>query len=668
MTRKPFAFSATLFVLAAAVSSAAADRDIDIDIVYPPNANVYDVVRDGGVDNTGKTDVTEKLQKLIAERANSLSILYFPKGEYLVSGSLIVKIDRSRKPSSHSHGPWIVGEKRSETVLRLADGTWPEPIYDLTRKTKRGKAKRASYPSALDRQVVLNTGDSTNTTFSKIIRNLTINTGRDNAGAIGVQFCTSNSGFIGEVTIVSEDGRGTCGLALAGVENGPGQVRNVYVRGFSVGFYNRAPYVMSVSHLTVENARQYGVVNAGMLAAENFSITMPGAGAAIKQDGRHFALLGARLRGETGLAIEGSSKLYLRDVTSAGFSGVLEEGRTEVDEYVSGRTVGLFAGRDSSLCLEIKRTPILAYETDMSKWANVLDYGADHVAGGDGKHDSTEAFQKALADEARTHIMVPYGSKPWKHVGYQWHKVPDPRGRNFWVRESLVIPPHVTRIVGAPGSIRHEYDDHVRLIVEGDGDVPLTIEGMRAPPLIIKGNRTVVLSHSSFGHSWGSIPKDKRGYDLPPYIVFEGTGDVFMNDVSSPFQVKNPRQKVFVRFYNGERDWWFRKPSIDLYAGQLWMLGWKSEGFITRIMMEAGACEMIGYNSYSQSRDYSRPTPPLFDIRGGQFSAINITQHGTKKYPVLVSERRGGQTRTFGWKTDNQGAPNLMLYTGYDGD
>lgn len=454
-----------MLTLCLGLSPARADNTVDIDIVYPPNANVYDVVRDGGVDNTGKTDVTQKLQKLIVERFRSIAVLYFPKGEYLVSGSPLVKIDRSRNEGSHSHGPWIVGEKRSETVIRLKDGTWPKPIYDLA----EGKEKR------LDEQVVLSTGDSTNTTFNKIIRNLTINTGSDNAGAIGVQYCTSNSGFLGEVTIKSEDGQGVCGLALAGVENGPGQVRNVHVQGFDVGFYNIAPYVMTVSNLTIDGANKIGLRNVGMLAGENFGITMTQPGPAIKQDGKQFALLGAELTGVEGLAIEGGKDIYLRDVKATGFDGVLEQGGAVVDEYVSGRTAGLFEKRAGSLKLEHPPTPIVPYETDMSKWANVLDYGAQHEFGDDGKFDSTEAFEKALADTTKTHIMIPYGGKPWKYNTYEYHKVPDPRGRLFWIRKSLVIPPHVNRIVGVQGMIHHDYADQVRFIVEGDSDVPLTI-------------------------------------------------------------------------------------------------------------------------------------------------------------------------------------------------
>jgi hypothetical protein len=229
----------------------------------------------------------------------------------------------------------------------------------------------------------------------------------------------------------------------------------------------------------------------------------------------------------------------------------------------------------------------------------------------------------------------------------------------------MVIRPHVERIVGVPGAIRHLYEDEVRWIVEGDTDQVLTIEGMRAPPLIIRSGRPVVLSASGFGVSWHRIPKDIRGYDLPPFLVCEGAGDVFLNDCSVAMQIKNPKQRVYARFYNDERDWWFRKPSIDLYAGQLWILGEKSEGFLTRVHQEGGACEVIGYNSYSQSRDYSKPSPPIFDIRGGDFAAVNTTQHGSKKYGTLVSETRDGETKTLRWKNDNLGGPDLGLYTSY---
>jgi len=55
----------------------------DIEIVYQPDAVVFNVVSGSGV-----------------------------KGTYLVSGQLRMKLDRSRSPSSHSHGSWLVRQSR----------------------------------------------------------------------------------------------------------------------------------------------------------------------------------------------------------------------------------------------------------------------------------------------------------------------------------------------------------------------------------------------------------------------------------------------------------------------------------------------------------------------------------------------------------------------------
>jgi len=125
-----------------------------------------------------------------------------------------MKLDTSRNDKSHSHGPWLVGESREETIIRLKDGTWTTPLYNFM--PTDGKPESKVYE-----QTVLSTGDSTNTTFNKIIRNMTVNIGRNNGGAVGVMYNTSNSGYLGEVDIISEDGKGAAGLALAGLENGP---------------------------------------------------------------------------------------------------------------------------------------------------------------------------------------------------------------------------------------------------------------------------------------------------------------------------------------------------------------------------------------------------------------------------------------------------------------
>ncbi len=644
MKRTGHLFASALIV--ATVAARAAERP-DIEIVYPRSANVFDVVRDGGVDNTGKTDVTAKLQQLIRERSRSISILYFPRGTYLVSGELVVKIDRSRKPTSHSHGPWIVGEKRSETIIRLKDGTWPKPVYNLS----EGKERR------LDKQVVLSTGDSTNTTFNKIIRNLTVNIGSNNAGAIGVQYCVSNSGYLGEVSIISEDGKGVAALALAGVENGPGQVRNVYARGFDIGLYNAAMHMMSVSHLTIENPNKVGVLNVGMAAAENFKIAMSAPGPAIDHRGGVLSLVGAEFKGVGGLAVEHKGMFYLRDARAAGYAGVLEQGKMTVDEFTSGKTASLFGRGERAIALPIKKTPLVPYERDMSKWANVLDYGA----AGDGKTDDTAAIQRALNDTSKTHVLFPYSGKPWG--ANERHMVPEKIGRRYRITKPLVLGPTIQRVVGVPGHIEHKFDDKATFTIgDGEPDV-VVIEGMRMPPITVKTSRTVVISSTRAGYPWASLG-GVRGYPAFTGLTFEGTGDVFLNDVPAAFVVNNPKQQVWVRFFNDESGWWLKMPCVNVYAGSVWILGWKSEAFNQRVLIKAGGrFEMFGYNSYSQSRKakVAQEDVPIVENQGGRFSLINVAQRGVRKYDKLVQETLDGQTKVL--TAGDNGGHDLGLYT-----
>ncbi|NJK93182.1 MAG: hypothetical protein HC904_16010 [Blastochloris sp.] len=184
-------------------------------IRFPASANVINIVETYGVDNTGKTDVTAKLNEIWQSFRKQPVTLYFPKGTYLVSGMVRGFHDTKRGQGQYKAGPYLVGESRTETIIRLKDGTWsndPFPRLD-------------ELPQELDNHVVVHTGDSTNTTFYQVISNLTINTGRNNAGAIGLVYITSNSGHVANVDIISEDGQGAAGVALIGQENGPGMLR-----------------------------------------------------------------------------------------------------------------------------------------------------------------------------------------------------------------------------------------------------------------------------------------------------------------------------------------------------------------------------------------------------------------------------------------------------------
>ncbi len=604
-------------------------------IVFPPRSGMFNVVADGGLDNTGKTDCTEKIQKwILQQRGNQQRkyYLYFPKGTYLVSGSLCMKIDRSRSPASHSHGPHIIGESRTETIIRLKDGTWPEAVYSFPPK---GDDK---WPGAIDKQVVLNTGDCTNTTFDKVIRNLTINIGSNNAGAIGVQYNASNSGYLGEVDIVSEDGRGLVGLALAGVENGPAQVRNLRIKGFDLGIYGRTSYVYPMSHVQIEGARTAGLINRGKLACENWTVAMATDAPAIIQNGKWgaMAVIGAFLHGKGSArpaVVNEAGMLYLRDIKTTGFAGAFEGKGDDLAEHHVGKAGGMFNKTLSALKLPIKKQPLVPYETDFSKWANIMDHGAK----GDSGTDDTAALQKALNDPGKTHVMIP-------------------AGRRFRIKGQVTVGPDVVRIVG--GELLLSPQDNAMLTI-ADGKSPVVVlDDIKCSCLTVTTDRTVVLNSVA----WYTLPRATSWH-------FEGGGEVFINDTGAAMEVTNPRCRIWIRHYNNENgqeakdlNW----APVHVKAGTVWMLGWKSENLRRRVIVEKdGVFEMIGFNNYDVGRIRKDGDWPIFDVRDGQFSCAVLSQSGSRHNRNLVWETRNGEKRVFDIPA-NGGSRDCALYAGYE--
>lgn len=617
-------------------------------IVYPPGSGVFDVVRDGAVDNTGKTDVTTALQRIFDENPRRLRVIYFPRGTYLVSGQLRMKLDRSRKDTSHSHGPWLIGESRTATILRLKDATWTRARYGATPDAKGALEKR------IDEQCVLSCGDSTNTTFNKIIRNLTINTGCDNAGAIGVMYNTSNSGCLSDVDIVSEDRKGRIGLALAGVENGPGQIRAIRISGFGLGIYGVSDYVIACSDITIDGATEAGILNRGIIAGEDIAVCMRGQGPALHNlKGGVLSLLGGKLRGEGGdVAVINRGDLFLRDLETSGFaSAIAGASGTALSEYRTGEAVGLFHEPKGSMRLPIRKQPAVPYEPDFSRWTNPMDHGAK----GDGQADDTEAVQQALSTPGKTHVMFPFG-------------------KVFRVRRPLVVGSDVVRVVGTQGRIKAEMKEEATFNI-GDGRSPVFIlETMVVPPIRIRTDRTVIIESSSGGYSIPlGLSKIERGKYKTTAMRLEGVGDVFMSNVADSFVIDNPRQRVWIRHYNSELGESVPGPEgrspmvpVDVRAGMLWILGWKSENLTQRIRInEQGRMELTCFNNYSVSRNKKDGDWPIAEVIDGQFCLNQLVQRGREPNANIVWETRCGRTRKLTIE-ENPGGRNLPLYTGFD--
>ncbi len=117
--------------------------------------------------------------------------------------------DKNAWSSGWQSGMVLYGESREQTVIKLADNA-------------KGFGKD-------DKQAVIRTGSENphnpngrgNQAFKHSLINLTIDTGKGNPGAVGIDYAVSNHGTIEFVTIRSGDGSGKSGLQLTR-EPGPG--------------------------------------------------------------------------------------------------------------------------------------------------------------------------------------------------------------------------------------------------------------------------------------------------------------------------------------------------------------------------------------------------------------------------------------------------------------
>ena len=595
------------------------------DIAFPPGANVFNVVTDGGLDNTGQTDCTEALNEILSEKfGKKVQVVYFPKGTYLVSGMVRGRhIGTLRGNQHYSAGPIVIGESRTETIIRLKDGTWPED-----------RLEPGELPKRIDERVVWHTGDANNTTFYQIIQNLTINTGRNNAGATGMVYIASNNGHLSGIDIVSDDGQGAIGLALTGVENGPALIRDVRIDGFRRGLHNHGFNYMTVVDLVIQNAGDVGVTNDGLLAMENLSVTMQGSAPAVRNlKNSWLCLIGGAFDGRGSAAIHNTGKLYARAITAKGFSAAIEATGTDTDrtppngpvveEYASQEPVGLFQANGGSLGLPVKQAPYPAWDRNFEKWVNLEELRQGQ--------SWDQAWKQALDQEDKTTLVIPFSETD-----------------RVQLKSKVTVGGAYSRIVGT--SARFAPEPHNRskdaALIIGDGTAPVVLlqNMLAAPTIIIRTDRTVILD-TVFPQRYESS------------VVVEGAGDVFLINSGCRLVVNNPEARVWARHYNHEA----KELALDVQAGSVWVLGFKSENLHQRAEVgPKGRLEILGLNSYEVGRDKAHG--PLVDVNDGRFSLVGLVQQGTAKHSQLVRETQRGVTRIF-TVNGNPTGHNFLLFT-----
>lgn len=228
---------------------------------YPDDAHVIDITKapyyavgDGVSDDTAAINAALRDWNHGADgRLSGSDTIYFPKGTYLVSDTLV-----PRDPTNSSLEQCSVrmlGEDRDKTIIKLKD-------------------KADGYGDISSPKYVLKTGDCPamngeslglpNAAFGNYIQNLTVNVGSGNPGAIGIRYDVANWGTLEHVNVISPTGVGYSGLRFQS-NCGPGYVKDVTVSGFNYGVYFDQTALNNIvfEHITLTGQSVCGIKNQG---------------------------------------------------------------------------------------------------------------------------------------------------------------------------------------------------------------------------------------------------------------------------------------------------------------------------------------------------------------------------------------------------------------------
>ena len=580
---------------------------------FPTDAGVIDVTRAPyHAKGDGVSDDTAALQRAIDDHTGKRHVIYLPAGTYLVSGTL-------RWPEKDRNGQqvWgfthVQGRGRDRTILKLKDGTFRDPSQPQPVMTS-GRHGSADW-------------------FHNYVCDLTIDTGRGNAGAIGLQFFSNNVGAVRSVAITSTDGGGVTGLDLAYNDmNGPLLVKGLSVHGFAVGVRTgHSVNSQTFEHVELRGQRECGLRNDGQCVSLR-DLRSTNAVPAVENGGGLMVLLDSTLRGADGsgrhAAVTNKAGLHARNVRTEGYRVAVEnqaghrrgaEGPA-VREFTSNAPVSLFPSPGRALGLPIRETPEVPWD-DPTTWANVARYGADPAGG----KDSSAAIQAAI-DSGATTVYFPTGS--------------------YALSRPILIRKAVRRVVGFNSVVDYEGEIKPAFRVV-DGEAPVVVVENFFPlgsGIRHESARTLVVRDCEL-----------RGYEGT------GRGDLFVEDVvAGPWSFD--RQNVWARQFNAEN----KGTHVSNRGGRFWVLGLKTERGGTLVETSAGGRTQID-GGFSYTTEAGK-LAPMFVSRHSDLSATfaEVCFNGDP-YGEIVSETRGGETRLLD-AGDARWGGVFILFDGHEGD
>ena len=388
--------------------------------IPPPAANIVSVQDFGAVANDGGDDLAA-FQAALNVTVGTSRILYVPNGTYNFSGRL--------NWGGIGLGGFFTmqGQSKEGVILKLNDS-----------------AVGFTDPAAPRAFIDAYEGNTANQ-FRNYLRDVTIDIGANNLGAIGLEFQANNTGRIENVTIRSSDPqkRGLTGLNQGFEFPGPLLIRNLTIDGFETGYVG-APQEYSVvfENLTLRNQRTRGIyvwrlpLQIRNLVSQNsvpvlFNDGNPGASGHVVIDGGTFT---GGAPGTDAISNENSGGvLILRNITTNGYANIVSDKSFSttnpvlvpggfVSQFTTDAPASLNATPSAILNIPIEETPD-APSIPVAQWASVETFGAienDNL-------DDTAAIQAAMNSGAPV-VYFPSGL--------------------YYVSDTITVGPAVQRVEG----------------------------------------------------------------------------------------------------------------------------------------------------------------------------------------------------------------------------
>ncbi|WP_299490304.1 glycoside hydrolase family 55 protein [Acaryochloris sp. IP29b_bin.137] len=557
-------------------------EDPEYEKVFPEDVGWINIKEEFGAVGDGKTDDTNAILRAIQSPYKDYTrpkVLYFPTGTYLVKSTLLLTGKRD------SCCVTFQGQGQGKTIIKLIDSA---PGFGDPQKPKPVIKTRAG-----------------NVAFRHYFRDFTLQIGQNNAGAIGLDYISSNRGAIKNIAIKSTDGSGIAGLLMTRRWPGPSLIKHVLIEGFDHGIHVKHPeYGLTFEHITLKNQKHSGILNHGNTLAI-LDLKSINSVPAILNRGRGLVILvNGNLQGGSSKhsAIINNASLYARNIQTQGYQTAIQSKGKVIPspshtEFIAGKVYSLFDSPKKSLHLPIEPTPTF-HDQNLNNWANVKRYPSIQAAMNSGK--STIYF---------------------------------PRG-NYKIGSTINIPATVRKVIGYESFINLNIKHSNTIFqVNEDSNQPLIFEGLLFPNALLKhhSSRTVVIKHSK-GPRISNSPK---------------SGKLFLEDVQLTLNLDYP-QNIWARQLNAES---LHQPRTKVLnnGGNLWILGIKTEGKGSVIeTTNGGKTELLGTLIYPV-RKFSaaeKNQAAFINNESSHTLIYSVSAYGPlRNYPIQIKEVRNGITR-----------------------